>query len=64
MPHHRAIEEAPQGVVADRDGTRDGDVPPAAPTHARGRRDVAVAGAITVSDDALRRPLNRAVMGH
>ena len=30
----------------------------------RGRRDVAVAGAITVGDDALRRFLNRAVMGH
>ena len=28
------------------------------------RRDVAVAGAITVSDDALRRFLNRAVTGH
>ena len=35
MPHHRAIEEAPQGVVADRDGTCDGDVPQAAPTRAR-----------------------------
>ena len=33
-------------------------------TRRRGLRDVAVAGAITVSDDALRRPLNRAVMGH
>ena len=29
-----------------------------------GPRDVAVAGAITVGDDALRRFLNRAVMGH
>ena len=35
MPHHRAIEAAPQGVVADRDGTCDGDVPQAAPTRAR-----------------------------
>ena len=26
VPHHRAIEAAPQGVVADRDGTCDGDV--------------------------------------
>ena len=26
VPRHRAIEEAPQGVVADRDGTCDGDV--------------------------------------
>ena len=33
-------------------------------TRRRGLRDVAVAGAITVSDDALRRFLNRAVMGH
>ena len=33
-------------------------------TRRRGLRDVAVAGAITVSDDALRRCLNRAVMGH
>ena len=33
-------------------------------TRQCGLRDVAVAGAITVSDDALRRPLNRAVMGH
>ena len=33
--------------------------------HASARpADVAVAGAITVGDDALRRCLNRAVMGH
>ena len=35
VPHHRAIEEAPQGVVADRHGSCDGDIPPAAPTRAR-----------------------------
>ena len=33
-------------------------------TRRRCLRDVAVAGAITVSDDALRRFLNRAVTGH
>ena len=33
-------------------------------TRRRGLRDVAVAGAITVSDDALLRFLNRAVMRH
>ena len=32
-------------------------------TRRRGLRDVTVAGAITVSDDALRRCLNRVVMG-
>ena len=31
---------------------------------AHGRRDVAVAAPMTVGDDALRRCLNRAVMGH
>ena len=35
VPHHRAIEAAPQGVVADRHGSCDGDVPQAAPTRAR-----------------------------
>ena len=44
MPHHRAIEEAPQGVVADRDGTCDGDVPQAAPTRARENYQVGAVG--------------------
>ena len=33
-------------------------------TRRSGRRDVAVAAPMTVGDDALRRCLNRAVMGH
>ena len=33
-------------------------------TRRRGLRDVAVAAPMTVGDDALRRCLNRAVMGH
>ena len=44
VPHHRAIEAAPQGVVADRDGTCDGDVPPAGPTHARENDQVGAVG--------------------
>ena len=44
VPRHRAIEEAPQGVVADRDGTCDGDIPPAAPTRTRENYQVGAVG--------------------
>ena len=44
VPHHRAIEAAPQGVVADRDGTCDGDVPQATPTRARKNYQVGAVG--------------------